>query len=285
MRPVTVNVGPVTAQNTTNIASGQPTAAGQLALNIAGLDTWSWRGTASIAGNVMTVTGTTTGAIAYGDALSGLNVAPGTKILGPGPGAVANTYLVSVAQTLASQTIFSNAKASLGVAQRLAITASAGGDVGKILTLVGTDYTGAVQTEQISILASTQSSQLDYLTLTSASISAAAAAPIQIGTFGTASSPWVRLDEYAQGPTSITCQAVGTVNYTVQQTNQDPNSLSNPVLPSQVTWVNSSDVAAVAATASIQTVFANPPLFVRVTLNSGTGNVVATISQVGVAPY
>ena len=79
--------------------------------------------------------------------------------------------------------------------------------------------------------------------------------------------------------------ATGTVNYTVQTTNQDPNSPTNPVAPYLVTWSSSLDAAAVGASTNISSFFAYSPTFARVLLNSGTGSVSATFAQAGVAPY
>lgn len=64
------------------------------------------RGTASISGNTMTVTGAVTGAFTVGQTLTGTGLAPGTQItaLGTGTGG-AGTYTVNNAQTVASSTV------------------------------------------------------------------------------------------------------------------------------------------------------------------------------------
>ena len=101
----------------------------------------------------------------------------------------------------------------------------------------------------------------------------------------TASSPWVRLDEYANAQTSVQAVVTGTANYTIQTTNQDPNSPTNPVSPYLVNWSSSLDASAVGASANVSSFFAYSPTFARVLLNSGTGSVSATFAQAGVAPY
>src|ERR1019366_4393690 len=109
-------------------------------------------------------------------------------------------------------------------------------------------------------------------------------AAVTVGTNGIAATPWVRFDDWAMPQIAIQCNASGTVNYTTQATMDDPNSATNPVLPSAVTWVATSDAAGVGATGSVQTNFAYCPIFARVLLNSGTGYVSATFLQSSVVP-
>lgn len=92
------------------------------------------------------------------------------------------------------------------------------------------------------------------------------------------------MDDWAPGPISIQCVITGTVAYTVQVSNDDPNSPTNPVSVGSMTWSPSPDAAAVAATGPIYTVLAQVPLFVRISQATGTGTVTATIVQAGVAP-
>ena len=66
--------------------------------------------TGSISGNVLTVTGINSGAVAQGQTLSGTGIASGTKIVSFGTGAGGNvnevgTYYVNIPQTVASTTI------------------------------------------------------------------------------------------------------------------------------------------------------------------------------------
>lgn len=89
----------------------------------------------------------------------------------------------------------------------------------------------------------------------------------------------VRFDEWAAPQISIQCTASGTVNYTVQQSLDDPNDPTNPVSLASMTWVNHPDTNLVAATGTIQSNYAYCPRFARVVLNSGTGTVTATFIQ------
>ena len=103
-------------------------------------------------------------------------------------------------------------------------------------------------------------------------------------TGGTQYSPLVRLDEYAPGQVGVQLTASGTVNYTLQQSMDDPNSATNPVPQANMTWVNCADVAAVGATGTVQTNYQFTPLFCRVVLNSGSGTVTATFVQSSAVP-
>jgi hypothetical protein len=109
--------------------------------------------------------------------------------------------------------------------------------------------------------------------------------PIVIATNGVSTSNLARLDEYANAPVSIQCTVSGTATYTVQTSNDDPNSVTNPVPLASMTWLSSLDTNAVNATTSISTFLQYPPLFVRINQSSGTGSVTATVVQMGVAPY
>ena len=101
---------------------------------------------------------------------------------------------------------------------------------------------------------------------------------------GVASSAWVALDEWAPSATALQTVVSGTVNYTVQQTLDDPNSPTSAVLPYLVTWFSSPDSTLVAATGNIQSNYAFIPKYVRVLLNSGTGTVTLRVAQGGVNP-
>jgi hypothetical protein len=167
-------------------------------------------------------------------------------------------------------------------AERVTLTTT---DSTHTAVITGTSWAGDPISETITFTGSAVTSQLSYKTITSIVVNAALSAAITVGTSGIGTSPWVRLDEWAAAQVSITTSISGTVNYTVQQSNDDPNSATNPVLPAAVTWLPSPDSAAVGAAAAIATVLTVAPLWVRILLNSGTGSVTATIVQLGVAPY
>ena len=175
--------------------------------------------------------------------------------------------------------LVSGGVATLDAARRVLITA-VGDESGKTFTITGTSYNGQVQSETITgPNATTAQSVLDYKTVISVTISAAAANAITVGTNGVASSRWLRLDNWAFPQVGIQCNVNGTVNYTVQQTLDDPNDPTNPVAVSAVNWVNHPDISLVGATATVQGNYGYAPLYARVTLNSGTGSVTMTLVQ------
>jgi hypothetical protein len=181
-----------------------------------------------------------------------------------------------------SGTLVSGGVATLPTPQRILITTT---DTTHTFTITGATASGSVLSEVVTSNGTSVQSALDYATVTSIVISGAATGAVTVGTNGVASTPWVRFDDFAPAPVSIQCTVSGTVNYTIQQTLDDPNSATNPVLPSAVTWVNTSDTAGVAATGSIQSNYAYVPVFARVLLNSGSGSVTATFLQAGAVPY
>jgi hypothetical protein len=170
--------------------------------------------------------------------------------------------------------------ATLDLARRVRIT-SAGNDSAMTFLISGTNADGTPISETLAgANATTADSVLDYLTVTSIKSSAAVATTVTVGTNGAAASSWVRFDDYgAHMQVAIQCTVSGTVNYTVQQTLDDPNSITNPVAPPSVTWVSHPDANLVGATATVQGNYAYSPIFARVLLNSGTGSVVTTFRQ------
>jgi hypothetical protein len=213
---------------------------------------------------------------------------PVTVTVGPLATASANNICLSQTPTAAftlNGALVTSGVATLDTPRRVLFTTTSN-ESAKTITIVGTDWNYAPQTEVITgPNATTGYTNLDFRTVTSITISAAAAGAITVGTNTIASSMWVRLDEWAYAQTAMQCVVTGTVNYTVQQSMQDPNSPTNPVLPYSVVWLSSSDTAAVTAITSIQTSFVSSPIFVKVTLNSGTGSVSSVISQFGAVPY
>jgi hypothetical protein len=87
------------------------------------------------------------------------------------------------------------------------------------------------------------------------------------------------LDYYGRPEVSLQVVVTGTVNYTIQQTLDNP--LEAGVTP---TWFPHPDTNLVAQTVNRQGNYAYIPTAVRVLLNSGSGSVVLTITQAGLHP-
>ncbi|HEY3595136.1 MAG TPA: hypothetical protein VGL13_14725 [Polyangiaceae bacterium] len=119
---------------------------------------------------------------------------------------------------------------------------------------------------------------LDYLTVTSLVASGATAAAVTVGTTAIAGSPWVRFDEWAGAAVGVQFSVGGTVNYTLNTTQDDPNDVAAPIARNAVVWdVSGSPVIGATATTTIS--LATAPRFARVLLNSGSGSVTATFNQ------
>ena len=166
--------------------------------------------------------------------------------------------------------------------RRIAIYST--GDASAVeFTIYGANATGNTITEVIKGPNNgVSNSVLDYDYVTKIVASAPTSAVVKIGTNSIAGSPWVRLDPWATGQVAIQVNVYGNVNYTLQQTLDDPNSATNPVAPADVTWVNSGDQSMVNSTKTGQSNYFVPPVFCRVVLNSGSGYLTATFNQAGV---
>ena len=208
--------------------------------------------------------------------------------VGPLASAVANNICTSQTPTSAltlNGSLVTGGVAYLDTPRRILITVG-GSESGKTFTVVGTNWAGDRITEGMAGPASgTVTSVLDYKTVTSITISSAAGAALTVGTTTTAASPWVRFDDWALPQAAIGCVISGTVNYTVQQTMDDPNDPNSPVAVASITWTSALDTTLVGASSNIIGVMNVVPRWGRILLNSGTGSVTGTFRQLGVVPF
>jgi hypothetical protein len=160
-------------------------------------------------------------------------------------------------------------------------------------TITGTDWSGSPISEVVTNSGSSVGSVLSYATVTSI-LAAAAGTTITVGTSQVAYSPWFNTDDWATPSVSVQCTAVGTVNYTLQMSQDNTQNLetgamfpSTVVSPANMTWTtNLSPLVNVTATASATM----SPIFrwYRILLNSetaATSSVTATFEQFGSVPY
>jgi len=171
-----------------------------------------------------------------------------------GPLAAASANNIALSQTPTNTVTLNGSLVSSGIAtldspRRILITTA---DTTHTFTITGKTPTGSVISESFLVVAGSSYSTLDYATVTSITLNGTATGAVTVGTNGIASTPWVRLDEWANSQVAIQCDVVGTVNFTVQSTLNDPNSNTNPVIPSAVVWIPTNDTGAVGATASLQ---------------------------------
>lgn len=311
MRPITVSVGGLVTATATKIGAAQRNygAAGALALNGAASDAAATTVCASQSPGsaALTINGTlASGGVAY-IAYSAIYITSGgndsgitwaVRGLDRNGAAVTETIYGTNAQVSASVNVYSQiksitpsgavastvtvgtfSKATLDTARTVLFTTTAD-ESSNIATITGTDWAGNPISETLTLVNnSTVGSVLSYLTVSKITIKNAAAGNISVGTTTTAYSPWVRFDDWAMSQIGIQCTVSGTVNYTLQATLDDPNSPTNPVAVSSVSWVSTSDTALVGATTTLQSNFGYPPVYARVLLNSGTGSVTATFNQ------
>lgn len=190
-------------------------------------------------------------------------------------------------------TLASGGVATLPVQQQIGIT-SAGVDNTFTLTVTGTDANGAIVTETLTgPNATTVKTVNSYLTITRIAVSGAAAAALTVDTVQAGQDQPVILDRY-QNPlmASVSVEVSGTVNYTVQYTNDD---LFNTA-PNAVVWVNSANTTLVAATtnnqgvvgldtqvtaATVGSLIASFATAVRLVTNSGGGTATMIVNQAG----
>lgn len=212
-----------------------------------------------------------------------------TFSVGPLAAASANALCLSQTPTAGPLTL-NGSLATAGVVtmdtpRRVLITTT-GNESANTFTITGTNWSGQPISETLTgPNIGTVASALDYKTVSKITIASNAAAALTVGTNGVAASPWISLDHWAAPQVGLQCVVSGTVNYTVQQTLDNPNSSMAPVAAASVTWFNSSDANAVNATGNIQTNYAYAPTFVRILLNSGTGSVIGKVVQYGNVPY
>lgn len=179
--------------------------------------------------------------------------------------------------------LVSGGVATLDSPRQIVVT-SGGNDAGITFTVYGTTFGGQSVTEVLAgTNGSTSTTKTDFATVTRIATSGATSASgVIAGTNGIAGSRWVRLDSWAFPQTAIQVNATGTVNWTLQVTMDDPNSPTNPVAVTDVTWLNTNDSDAVTAIGDVFTNFDWTPTWSRVLLNSGTGSATATFAQFNV---
>ena len=147
----------------------------------------------------------------------------------------------------------------------------AGDETGKTFVVTGTNWLGQTISETVAGTApGTAPTVLDYKTVTSVVASAASAGNVSIGTNTVAGSEWVYIDPWSLPNVAIQVDVIGTINFTIESTLDNPNSPTDPVAPADMKWVPTNDTAAVGATATLQTNFFFVPAFVRLLVNSST---------------
>ncbi len=214
-----------------------------------------------------------------------------TVTVGPLAAASANAIALSQTPTSGTALTLNGALVSSGVAvmdkpRRVLLTYGSEAS-NRTLVVTGTGYpvanssTGPVISETLAVPsggAGTVSTVQDFATVTSLVPAGGGwTAAVTVGTSSVASSRPVFLDTYGWPNTILQVAVSGTVNYTVQQSTDDPNVVGF----TNMTWFSHPDSAFVAATAGAQSNYFFTPTVSRVTLNSGTGTITYTLIQSG----
>jgi hypothetical protein len=166
---------------------------------------------------------------------------------------------------------------------RRVIVTSAGNDSTVTFTAYGTDNSGEALVASVAGAAiGAADFGVSFATITRIATSAATAGAVTVGTNGVADSRPISLDPWGFAPCALQVVVSGTVNYTVQQSMDNPNRpLGNGTVVglSGMTWSNSADTGVVGVATTAMSGFAYAPLFVKLVLNSGTGSAILTIVQ------
>jgi hypothetical protein len=185
----------------------------------------------------------------------------------------AQSLSVSGAITL-DGVLVSNGVATLTVPAVLVAFSEASSSINFVVT--GTGPAGQSQTETLAVTASgTVTGSLSFATVTGVVADAAAAATISIGNGIPGYTAWIPLDIYTPNQvTNISAKTSGTVNYSVEYTNEDPFDVSIDQLA--VPHPNASLTASTKDETQFTTTLMRA---VRLKMNSGDGSVRFTIVQ------
>jgi len=188
---------------------------------------------------------------------------------------VANEQLLNASGAITLDGVLvSGGVATLTVPAQLTVFSEESATVNFVVS--GTAPGGGSQTETLAVSASgTVTGSLSFATVTGITASAATSATISVGNAVPGYTAWIPLDIYTPNQvTTISGKVSGTVNYSVEYTNEDPFDLNIQQLA-----VPHPAASLTAATAS-ETQFTTTLMrAVRLKINSGDGSVRFTIVQ------
>lgn len=196
--------------------------------------------------------------------------------------------------------LVTNGVAILGPYQRRVLAASSGADVGKTLTITGTNGQGFPISEVLTLASSPATTYTagSFLTVTSIVPSGAMAGNITVGTNTTGSSDWV-VDDFTHpywalrvGVTLVS----GSGTFSVEHTYDDPNAPGVTLVPAPFNWsiepgsFKPPQVWSIAAftskTATTESGYTDGPIFAhRLTITAGTGLFVMQSIQSGIRGF
>lgn len=188
------------------------------------------------------------------------------------------TQVSANAATTGNVSVGAYGAAVLSPAGRVTIT-PVGDESTNSFTITGTNWNGDTISEVLAGQnAAASTSVLDYKTVTSVVPENATAAAVEVGTAQSGGSRWMRLDSWANAQVGVQVNVSGTIDYSVEQTFDDPNSPTTPVAAADVTWLAGPTEITTESTAKISA-FAYAPSFLRIVSNSGSGTATLTAVQ------
>lgn len=198
-----------------------------------------------------------------------------------GPLVAANAALIAASQTPTSGAALTLTGTQPDVARRILLTYGNEGSARSLL-VSGTNGSGNPITETLAVpsgAGGTVATSQDFLTVTSLLPAGGGwSAAVTVGTNGVASSVWKTMDIFQAGVIDFQVVATGTINYTMQQTLDDPNNiLGNANVPPVAVTVSGMG----ALTASADGQVKNGIYAWRCQINSGTGSLRITAVQTG----
>lgn len=294
MRPITVTAGPIAAgaASGTAVATGVPSGPNPQQLLTGGApaggsNTSTWQGTGQIVGNLLTVASTVSGAMSLGR-LMGNGLPPNCQVTGPGPSA-GQWYVSPAVQppTAAGVALRLNNVVTLDAPRQLTITSTSDPASAVSYTIYGTNAAGQpiIETNVSTGAGVPFLTQQSFATVTQIVVTGGLGNMVSFGTSATATSPWVMFDPYTD--VAVVTKAVtmgGTPTWTIQISNDDPNSPTNPVPASQVNWQSDPDATFVGATTPRIGGWAFVPLWARLFLTTASpagSSATATFVQQG----
>lgn len=161
---------------------------------------------------------------------------------------------------------------------RFVTITSGGNDTGRTFTIVGTGPNGETQTENVTgANGGTATSTKTFASVVSIYVNGAVATTVEAGVAQSGYSQWIPLDIYTPNQvTTISASTSGTVNYSIEYTNEDPfdHSFTHQIV------AHPASGGAFTNASTNQTHFTTTLMrAVRYKINSGDGSIRLTITQ------
>lgn len=189
---------------------------------------------------------------------------------------VASAQLLNTTAVAIDGTLASNGVATYTVSAYPVVKADAAAS-GVIFTIVGTRPGGDAQTATVTFAAAsgTVTASLAFATVTGITASAATSATISVGNAASGYTDWMPLDIYTPNQvTTISGTTFGTVDYSVEYTNEDPfdRSIQQQAVAHPVASLTNASGNVTAFTTTLMRA-------IRLKINSGAGSVRFTAVQ------